>query len=341
MDVDRRLRFYAWDYSTSCVIATHLTTSVMGMKELLSIVIPCLNEHETIPTLLARLADELPSEFSHEIIVVDDGSNDGTLDILKSLTAAYPMLRYISLSRNFGHQQALKAGLDHARGAAVITMDADLQHPPRVIRELVERWKSGFDIVYTIRKPDASLSLFKRASSKAFYALINMLIEYPIDRGAADFRLLDRKVVAVITSLHDPFLFLRGLIPWLGFRQCSIAYSADARFAGSTKYSLIRMGRLAIHGVTSFGIQPLRFATLAGSAISLTAFAYAIYAFVIYFVFDIAVPGWASIVSSILFLGGIQLIVLGIIGEYVGMLYVQSKSRPSYIIREASKELSE
>jgi dolichol-phosphate mannosyltransferase len=219
-------------------------------------------------------------------------------------------------------------------------MDADLQHPPQLIRELIAKWQEGYDVVYTVRRPDKNLSLFKRASSSAFYSLMNQLTEHPIDAGAADFRLLDRKVVDIIASLHDPFLFLRGLIPWMGFRQFAIAYEPDARLAGKTKYSLVRMARLALHGATSFSVRPLRFATLCGTTISLLAFGYGLYAFAVFFLFEEVVSGWASLVSSILFLGGIQLIVLGIIGEYVGMLYVQSKQRPSYIIREESKDLT-
>lgn len=311
-----------------------------AMTAEISIVIPCLNEQDNLSVLLQRVSDELRGTSSYEVIIVDDGSSDETLPILRALEHEYPSLRYISLSRNFGHQQALKAGIDHAKGQAVIMMDADLQHPPRLLHELIVKWKEGFDIVYTVRRPSQALPFFKRVSSKAFYMLINRLTEHPIEEGAADFRLVDRRVADIITSLYDPFLFLRGLVPWLGFRQCVISYEPDTRFAGETKYSLVRMARLALHGVTSFSVRPLRFATMCGVTISLAAFAYAMYACCMYFIFDLTVPGWASIVSSILFLGGIQLIVLGIIGEYLGMLYVQSKKRPSYIIREASRELA-
>jgi dolichol-phosphate mannosyltransferase len=240
----------------------------------------------------------------------------------------------VSLSRNFGHQQALKAGLDRASGECVIMMDADLQHPPALLRQLIGRWREGFDIVYTVRQANLELPLFKRISSRLFYKLINCLTEHPIEEGAADFRLVDRRVASIISSMNDPFLFLRGLIPWLGFKQSSIAYNPDARFSGTTKYSLIKMARLALHGVTSFSVRPLRMATLFGAVISLISFAYLIYALLAFFVYHISLPGWSSIVSSILLLGGIQLIMLGIIGEYLGMLYVQSKQRPTYIVRE-------
>jgi glycosyltransferase involved in cell wall biosynthesis len=311
------------------------------MSTSISLVIPCLNEQENVPALFERIRAELQGRESFEVIFVDDGSTDSTLEVLRDLASKHPELRYVSLSRNFGHQQALKAGLDRASGDCVIMMDADLQHPPALLRQLIDTWRQGFDIVYTVRQANLQLPLFKRLSSRLFYKLINHLTEHPIEEGAADFRLIDRRVASIIASMNDPFLFLRGLIPWLGFKQCSIAYNPDARFSGTTKYSLMRMARLALHGVTSFSVRPLRMATFFGVLISLVAFAYLIYALLAFFFFDISLPGWSSIVSSILLLGGIQLIMLGIIGEYLGMLYVQSKQRPTYIVREASRELSQ
>lgn len=304
-----------------------------------SIVIPCLNEQDNIPVLLERLTGEMQQICDHEIIIVDDGSTDRTLEVLREQGAKYPSLRYVSLSRNFGHQQALKAGLDRASGDCVIMMDADLQHPPALLKSLIDKWRAGYDIVYTVRQANLKLPLFKRVTSQLFYKLINRLTEHPIEEGAADFRLVDKRVAGIIASMNDPFLFLRGLIPWLGFKQCSISYNPDARFSGTTKYSLVRMARLALHGVTSFSVRPLRLATIFGVCISLVAFAYLIYALLAFFVFKVSIPGWASILSSILLLGGIQLIVLGIIGEYIGMLYVQSKQRPTYIVKELSADL--
>ena len=305
----------------------------------ISIVIPCLNEQDNVPVLMERIVSELRSDYAYEVIFVDDGSTDKTLEVLRSLGALYPSLRYISLSRNFGHQQALKAGLDKACGECVIMMDADLQHPPALLRQLVEKWRQGYDIVYTVRQASKELPFFKRVSSRLFYKLINNLTEHPIEEGAADFRLVDRRVASIIASMNDPFLFLRGLIPWLGFKQSSIAYNPDSRLSGHSKYSLVRMARLALHGVTSFSVRPLRLATFFGITISLVAFAYLFYALIAFFLFEINLPGWSSIVSSVLLLGGIQLVMLGIIGEYLGMLYVQSKQRPTYIVRESSKEL--
>ncbi|MFN4894535.1 MAG: glycosyltransferase family 2 protein [Pseudomonadota bacterium] len=307
------------------------------MSVTVSIVVPCLNEQGNIPTLLERIRAELAGKESFEAIFVDDGSTDRSLEVLRELAEKYPECHYVSLSRNFGHQQALKAGLDRARGECVIMMDADLQHPPALLGQLINRWREGYDIVYTVRQANLTLPFFKRVSSRLFYKVINCLTEHPIEEGAADFRLVDRRVAAIISSMNDPFLFLRGLIPWLGFKQSSIAYNPDARLSGTTKYSLIKMARLALHGVTSFSVRPLRMATFFGTVMSGIAFAYLVYALLSYFVYHISLPGWSSIVSSILLLGGIQLIMLGIIGEYLGMLYIQSKQRPTYIVREASK----
>jgi glycosyltransferase involved in cell wall biosynthesis len=304
------------------------------MSVSVSIVIPCLNEQGNISAIFDKIRAELEGHHSFEVVFIDDGSTDGTLDVLRDLAKKHPVLRYVSLSRNFGHQQALKAGLDRASGECVIMMDADLQHPPALLGQLIARWRDGFDIVYTVRQANLQLPFFKRVSSRLFYKLINCLTEHPIEEGAADFRLVDRRVASIISSMNDPFLFLRGLIPWLGFKQSSIAYNPDVRFSGTTKYSLIKMARLALHGVTSFSVRPLRMATLFGSIISLISFAYLTYALLAFFVYHISLPGWSSIVSSILLLGGIQLIMLGIIGEYLGMLYVQSKQRPTYIVRE-------
>jgi dolichol-phosphate mannosyltransferase len=306
------------------------------MAPTLSVVIPCLNEQGNIPVLLERLTAELSQLCDHEIIIVDDGSTDETLSVLRDLSVKYKTLRYVSLSRNFGHQQALKAGLDRANGDCVIMMDADLQHPPALIKSLIDKWRSGYDIVYTVRQANMKLPVFKRVTSRLFYKFINKLTEHPIEEGAADFRLVDRRVASIIASMNDPFLFLRGLIPWLGFKQCSISYNPDARFSGTTKYSLVRMARLALHGVTSFSVRPLRLATFCGAVISAIAFLYLIYALLAFFVFKISIPGWASILSSVLLIGGIQLIVLGIIGEYVGMLSVQSKQRPTDSVKEST-----
>jgi glycosyltransferase involved in cell wall biosynthesis len=306
------------------------------MSPTISIVIPCLNEQDGLQALIDRLSAELVGRYSFEVIIVDDGSTDHTLERLKGLAQAHPFVRYISLSRNFGHQQALKAGMDSAKGECVITMDADLQHPPVLIHTLIQRWKEGHDIVYTVRKHSKDLPWFKRATSSLFYRVINTLIDFPLEEGSADFRLIDRRVVTIIADLQDPFLFLRGLIPWLGFRQARVEYEPDRRFTGTTKYSLVKMLRLALHGVTSFSVRPLRLAMLFGMCISGLAFLYGIYELVRYFILEGVVRGWASVLTSVLFLGGMQLVVLGIIGEYLGKLYVQAKHRPDYIVRERS-----
>lgn len=309
----------------------------MSKNPEVSVVVPCFNEEGNIPILVERIGAALTGKVTFEIILVDDGSSDTTLETLQCLDREVEQVRFVSLSRNFGHQQALRAGLDRAKGDCVVMMDADLQHPPELILALIERWRAGFEVVYTVRKRERGLPLLKKITSKIFYKFINSLSDFPIDEGAADFRLLDRKVVSIICSIYDPFLFLRGLIPWMGFRQSRIEYEPDKRLSGDTKYSFTKMIRFALHGVTSFSVRPLRLATISGIVMSFMAFVYAMYAITIFFVNNTTIPGWASLLVSMLFLGGIQLTMLGIFGEYLGKLYIQSKARPTYIVREQSE----
>lgn len=309
----------------------------MSKNPEVSVVVPCFNEEGNIPILVERIGAALTGKVTFEIILVDDGSSDTTLETLQRLDREVEQVRFVSLSRNFGHQQALRAGLDRAKGDCVVMMDADLQHPPELILALIERWRAGFEVVYTVRKRERGLPLLKKITSKIFYKFINSLSDFPIDEGAADFRLLDRKVVSIICSIYDPFLFLRGLIPWMGFRQSRIEYEPDKRLSGDTKYSFTKMIRFALHGVTSFSVRPLRLATISGIVMSFMAFVYAMYAITIFFVNNTTIPGWASLLVSMLFLGGIQLTMLGIFGEYLGKLYIQSKARPTYIVREQSE----
>jgi dolichol-phosphate mannosyltransferase len=306
-----------------------------------SVVVPAFNEEGNIPLVCSRLRAILSQYPEYEVLFVDDGSSDATLQKLRDVHAADPNVSYLSFSRNFGHQQALKAGLDHADGDCIISLDCDLQHPPELIPQLIDKWLEGYDIVYTQRQDDPKLSLFKRMSSRAFYTLINHLSDVQIDPGAADFRLLDRKVVALIKPLSDHFLFMRGLIAWLGFRQYAISYVPDERAWGDSKYSLGRMIRFAINGVTSFSVKPLQLSTAFGALISLLAFLYACYAIVIHFVTNRTVEGWTSVLVSVLFLSGIQLLMIGILGSYLGRLFVTSKSRPAYVIKETSREHAE
>jgi dolichol-phosphate mannosyltransferase len=301
-----------------------------------SVVLPAFNEEGNISAVCARLQSILAQYPEYEVLFVDDGSEDGTLEMLRDAHAADPRIGYLSFSRNFGHQQALKAGLDHADGDCIISLDCDLQHPPELIPQLVDKWMEGYDIVYTRRQDDPELSIFKRASSRAFYSLINRLSDVRIDPGAADFRLLDRKVATIIKPLSDHYLFMRGLVAWLGFRQYAISYMPDERAWGTSKYSVGRMIRFAINGVTSFSVKPLQLSTALGAVISLLAFLYACYAILIHLLTDRTIEGWTSVLVSVLFLGGIQLLMIGILGMYLGKLFVASKSRPAYIIKETS-----
>lgn len=303
---------------------------------LISVVIPAFDEEGSLHTLTGKLEPLLSTYRDYEILVVDDGSRDGTLTVLKELHNNNPRIRYISLSRNFGHQNALKAGLDHARGDCVITMDADLQHPPELIPQLVEKWQQGNDIVYTIRKDDKKLGFLKRLTSRFFYRLMNRISDIHIREGAADFRLLDRSVVEVLKDIKEYYLFYRGMTSWLGFRQCAVEFAPAERFAGETKYSYRRMLGFALTGITSFSLKPLRLSVMLGVLFAMLAFLYGIYALVMKFFTDATIPGWTSVLASVLFIGGIQLIVLGIIAEYVGKLFMESKRRPHYIVREKS-----
>ncbi|MDX2074220.1 MAG: glycosyltransferase family 2 protein [Alphaproteobacteria bacterium] len=303
---------------------------------LLSVVIPMHNEHEMIPLLLPLLKEHLAPLGSYEIICVDDGSRDTTLALLQAAAAANSHVRYLSFSRNFGHQSALKAGIDHARGQAVITMDADLQHPPELLATMVQHWrKGGVEVVQMVRQ-EADEPPFKRLTSRFFYTLINRIGHCQIARGASDFRLLDRKVVDVLASLPERDLFLRGVIPWLGFSQLNLPYLPSARAAGKTKYSLARMLNLAISGITSVSIRPLRLSCFIGLVMAGVALLYACYALVAHLFLDTVVPGWTSLLAGIMLIGGIQMLMLGLIGEYIGKILVEVKNRPSYIVREQS-----
>jgi dolichol-phosphate mannosyltransferase len=305
----------------------------------LSIVIPTCNEEGNIIPMYERLMMVIEGIHitNFEFVFVDDGSSDQSLLRIQELRAKDSRVKFIQLSRNFGHQNALKAGLDHAKGAAVISMDADLQHPPELIPTLFEKWKVGFEVVYTIRKDGQKAPILKKWMSKGFYRLTNKLAEIPMEEGTADFRLLDRKVVDALKEFTESHLFLRGIIPSMGFKQIGIPYTANARVSGQTKYSFSKMLRFALTGITSSSARPLYFSIYMGLFFALLAFLYGMYAIYIAAFTNEAITGWTSIIASILFIGGIQLIMIGILGIYLGKLFIQSKNRPLYLITE--KEL--
>jgi dolichol-phosphate mannosyltransferase len=263
---------------------------------------------------------------------VDDGSKDETLEEIKVLWKQNSNIDFISFSRNFGHQQAIKAGIDHADADAVITMDADLQHPPELIPEFIKFWEQGFDVINSRNSYIKNQSLFKKITSKSFYALLNLLSYVKIESGTADFRLIDKKVLKQLRKLNEQNLFLRGTIPWLGFKQFTIEYSPDERKFGQTKYTLQKMFSLAVAGITSFSIKPLRISIIFGLILSVLAIVYMMYALYIGLFTDKAIEGWTSVIVSVLFIGGLQLLMLGIIGEYLGKLFLENKKRPTYII---------
>ena len=305
----------------------------MPKESLISVVIPLYNEEEVVGETYKRTSSVLDSiKTPCEIIFVDDASADRTLEVLSGIAAMDKRVRVISFSRNFGHQAALTAGLDHARGDAVITMDGDLQHPPELIPELLGKWREGFEVVYTIREYDEGEGFFKKATSSFFYSIINSLAQIRIPANAADFRLYDRKVVEGLKSLRERNRFLRGLSAWVGFRQTGVNYRAARRLAGTSKYSVRKMIRFAIDGITSFSIFPLKLSIYLGFVVSLLSFLYLIYVLYVRLIAGRGVPGWASTTIAMLFLGGVQLIAIGILGEYIGRIYEEIKARPPYIV---------
>ena len=302
----------------------------------IEIIVPCYNESENIRPLYEAIkrvfAEKLPA-YSYTLLFVNDGSSDDSLVVLKKLSEEDKRVKYLSFSRNFGHQLAVKAGLDHSFADAVISMDCDQQHPPALIPELVKRWEEGNQVVATLRTYPPDTPKKKRKSSHHFYKLLNMLSDIEIKEGSADFRLLDQEVVKVIREMNENEPFLRGIVPWVGFKQCYIPYTAQARFAGESKYTIKKMLHLATTGVTSFSVKPLYFAVFLGfafSALSVLYIPYVIYAFVS----GTEISGWASLIMTIVFFGGLQLIILGIIGIYIGKIFKQTKDRPCYIIQE-------
>lgn len=305
-------------------------------QRLISVVVPVYNESGNIRPFFRELAKAIPSGYVAEYIFVDDGSSDPTLQEIKKIASKNRAVKYIALTRNFGHQYALKAGLDHANGSAVITLDGDFQHPPRLIPKLVEKWeREKFKIVYTKRIEKIADKTFKAWSSKYFYQLINSLSESKIEVESADFRLLDKEVVELIKQSSESNLFLRGLVSWTGYPALGIEYRPDERSWGVSKYTLPKMFGLALDAITSFSILPLRFATIIGLFMSVFSGLYGIYAITVFMIDrDNVIIGWPSVIISILFIGGLQLLILGIIGEYIGKIFLETKKRPLYIIRE-------
>jgi len=300
-----------------------------------SLVVPAYNEEGVIEELAARLGDVMDQlDGDAEAILVDDGSRDRTYQLMLEASRDDPRIRAIRLSRNFGHQTALTAGVDVTTGDAVIVMDADLQDPPEVVLELAARWREGYDVVYAIRDIRDGETRFKRATAAAFYRAFNRISEIKVPLDVGDFRLVDRRVLDVFARMRESNRFVRGMFSWIGLRQTGVLYHRHERFAGETKYPLRKMLRFAATGVISFSAAPLRAALNLGFLVSGLSFALALWSVIVKLAGFYHVPGWTSIVVVTSLIGGIQLIVLGVIGEYIGDIHAEVKRRPLYVISE-------
>ncbi|MDB5029489.1 glycosyltransferase family 2 protein [Mucilaginibacter sp.] len=308
------------------------------MKKKLSIIIPAFNEEKNISHLVAELNKALNSTgYDYEYIFVNDGSKDNTLNEIKLQAEIQPNVFYIELSKNFGKDYALKAGIDMANGDAIITMDADLQHPPHLLPQMLKYWEEGYDIVYTYRE-DANphVSGFQKLASKLFYKGINAISDITLENGISDFRLLDQKVVNELKQIDEYEIFFRGMVKWVGFLQIGIPYTPAARHTGEASYSFFKLAKLAIGSIMAFSVRPLYIATGLGLFFSLSALLYIPYIFISYFYGYDNLSGWASLIATVAFFGGLQLLVLGIIGSYLGKIFLQTKHRPNYIIRSTN-----
>ena len=314
-----------------------------GRRSLVSVVVPAFNEEGNLPHLYERVRHVLESAgWMFELIVVDDGSADRTLAVIKDLERRDTRVHHVSLTRNFGHQAALLAGMAHSRGDVMVSMDSDLQHPPELIPRMLGLWLGGYEVVHTVKPADVSAGLFRWAISRVFYRLFVMLSGIRIGFGQSDFRLLDARVVREICRIPEYHKFLRGLVSWMGFRQVSIEYEVAPRYAGRPTYSLSRRLRFHVDAILSFSIIPLRLCTILGLLVCVPAGLYGVLALTLglYGFFtgypSWIVPGWASLAIFVTFLGGIQLIGIGMLGEYLGRVFEQIKGRPPYLVRETS-----
>jgi polyisoprenyl-phosphate glycosyltransferase len=321
---------------TSSSLDTGRTCGLEPQRALVSVVVPCFNEEQVIQATYERLTAVLAAcaDIDFEFLFVDDGSRDRTLEILRALQETDIRVRVIALSRNFGHQIAVTAGLEHAAGDATVLIDADLQDPPEVIREMLAYWQRGVDVAYGVRAERAGETAFKLWTAKAFYRSINRLSDVAIPLDTGDFRLMDRKVVDALLSMPERDRFVRGMVAWVGFRQEPVYYKRAARHAGETKYPLRKMVRFALDGILSFSLAPLRLAGWLGFVTAGVAMLGIVYALVLRVLTHIWVPGWTLLFIACSFLGGMQLVSLGVLGEYVGRIYGEAKRRPLYLIRE-------
>ncbi|KRF55609.1 glycosyltransferase family 2 protein [Priestia megaterium] len=300
-----------------------------------SIVVPVYNEEEVILETYRRLTEVMRStKEAYELLFVNDGSKDRTAEIIKEYSEQDPAVVLLDFARNFGHQIAITAGMDYARGEAVVVIDADLQDPPELILEMIEKWKQGFDVVYAKRTKRKGETYFKKQTAAMFYRFLRAMtdIDIPLDTG--DFRLLDRKVCNQMNSIQEKNRFVRGLVSWVGFKQIAVEYERDERLAGESKYPLKKMLKLSMDGITSFSYKPLKLASYAGVTLSGIGFIYLLVVMYLKLFTDSTITGWSSLIVIQLFFSGIILIILGMIGEYIGRIYDETKNRPLYIVRE-------
>jgi len=304
----------------------------------ISVVIPAHNEQGNVTKLTNTVKETLKDQGGFEILWVDDGSSDETLAVIKQEASRDSRVRYLSLSRNFGHQAALKAGVDAAVGDCVVTMDGDGEHPPSLIPRMLKLWHDGFDIVFTKRLDSDQLSWHKVFFRRLFYRIMQYCSSVTIESGTADFRLLDRRVVNVLKDVNERDLFWRGIIAWVGFRQAFFTYDQSFRDSGASKYSFRRMIDLSVSGLTSFSTKPLYLGIICGASFAFLSFIYGGYAVYTRLFTDNTVSGWASLLASVLFIGGVQLLLMGIVGIYVGKILEEVKHRPHYIVRESTSD---
>ncbi|MDJ0648531.1 MAG: glycosyltransferase family 2 protein [Xenococcaceae cyanobacterium MO_188.B19] len=302
----------------------------------ISVVVPLYNEEENIDYLFTRLLSVLDKlETSYEIVCVNDGSKDNTLKQLIAHHNQNPLIKVINLSRNFGKEIALTAGIDYANGAAIIPIDADLQDPPELIEELVAKWREGYDVVYATRRSRQGETWLKRFTANGFYKTIGKMTSVAIPANTGDFRLLDRKVVEAIKKIPERTRFMKGLFAWVGYKQTSVMFDREPRAAGTTTWNYWKLWNFAIDGITSFSFVPLKIWSYMGLFISFISLLYASFLIIRTLIFGIDVPGYASLMVAVLFFGGVQLITLGVIGEYLGRVYEEVKGRPLYLVRES------
>jgi dolichol-phosphate mannosyltransferase len=318
------------------MLPTNVVAKTWANARLLSIVIPCYNEEEVIGETVKRITAFCSQlrDLNVELIFVDDGSRDRTRELLKGYAAVDSRIKLVCFARNFGHQIAVTAGIDAANGDAVVLIDADLQDPPEVVHEMVAKWREGYDVVYGTRTERPGESAFKLATARSFYRLLNKLSEVPIPLDTGDFRLMSRNVVDTLRAMPERDRFVRGMVSWVGFKQTALPYRRAERFAGESKYPLRKMLRFATDGILSFSTKPLQVSVAMGMLCAMVSLLGILYALYLRIFTSLWVEGWTALMIAVLFIGGVQLISVGILGEYVGRIYNEIKKRPLYVVEE-------